>query len=698
MSATEPRKRNRISTSCSSCRKRKTRCDRARPFCGRCIVDRCTVNCTYEDNVAPPENTFNDTMEINLLKHRISELETMVSYQDLVISSFSKLDLSPDDEPTTASSNNSFSKPGSRRVSSDQLSNSSIKSTPIIKQRNFNGFIFFQNNVVYINPTSFLSFNFENPVSVALFEDLLKSPDHNKLDGNDIDGTCGIEADVSNIDYNKEIGKLPEVKTVVKAINYFFDNYKPFVLFLNKELVSQLYYLLEDKGSYCTIKSSKANKTSLIAILLIILRFTYTLCPKILNGFVVNSSYVECATNLLMAYKSFKLLSFNKIQGLLLLRVYTRHCLEDDDFTGGVGVLNSILVNCARQMGISRYNYPPNIVTKEESFIWKNIWRHICYFETAISFDTGRTPLIASHEIPDDSDLMAQISKVLNPYLVKLSLSDSTSVLDLLDVLQEISTISNQRSLLQILQYPGDSIYESAQEFVLRYDLLYKEFCLYFMLYVSDESSERNKYLIGAFERILIILKFTHELTTSRVFFSIEVDQFISPRIWMYMRLVVCSLSTFIKLVLKNQFSIVESFKYFKSPDSSGVMNFIDIDFKSDRNTMVNIVKKLQEVYINGSLISQKYYSVFKACMFIRRLLTYLKVQHKEFMEPLIRGIDDFGWNAGVKFNDVYVGWHKKDDIDNLTTLDMLFASINSDMGDFVKELGDISYGDLSNI
>lgn len=697
MSATEPRKRNRISSSCSSCRKRKTRCDRARPFCGRCIVDKCTSNCVYEDGVVPPENTLNDTMEINLLKHKISELETMISYQDLVISSFSKLDISPKDDHSTVTSDEASSKLFTSKDSHDALPDSSISYNSTIKRRTFNGFVFFQNNVVYLTPTSFLSYNLEEPGSAPLFEELLKSNEQHKLEGKDIGDKCYGEADITNIDYNKEIGRLPDLKTVNVAINYFFENYTPFVLFLNKELISQLYYLLDDRGSYCTINASKANKSSLIAILLIILRFTYILNPKILDGFIINSSYIECASGLLMSFRSFKLLSFNKIQGMLLLRVYFRHCLEDDDYSGSIGVLNSMLVASAQHMGISKYSYPENIVTKDEAVIWRNVWKQICYYDTLFCFDVGSSPVVPSRTVPDDPNLMVQVTKALNTYLHKVNPTEDICISETLSVLNELTKISNQRSLNQIIQYPGDSIYEAALEFTIRLDLIYKEFVLYFMLYTADETSERIKYLSSAFERVMIILKLTYELTTSRIFFNMELDQFISPRIWVCMRFVVSSLATITKLVMEHKFSIIESFKYFKSPDSSGVMAFIDVDFTSDYNTMRKIISKVQEVYVNGSLVSHKYYTAFKGCVFIRKLLVYLSIKYEDFMIPVMSN-GDFGWIGDAKFDVVYDGWHKKVDHDNILALDMLFAGINHDMDDFINELGAIDYGNIAEM
>lgn len=615
-----------------------------------------------------------ELMEKQELQKKIKELEDIIVYQRSVIDSFKSLST-----PQVITSDHS---PTNREI--------------ISTTQRFKGYALFQSNIVYYEPSSSMSFILEDPDLFSMFSWFNSSPA--KFDN------CYNEADLIVPEYTKGLGRLPIIKDIDLLLNYFFDTFFSFILFFNKDsILSQLHQLLEDNGDHSVIKPSKSGQSSLIAILLLMLRLAYfTISPKNANllnldsCIIINESYVECAVGLLMSPQSYKNLKLHKIQGLLLLRVYKMFCHEDDDSSYSTCVVNAALVLSARVLGLHRgiSNYPTQFLNKAEVLLWEKIWNHICYFDIAYSFNKGVLPLTHMSEVENlphtatdcnsrSEYLMALTSKCLRKFMEGEISQRQINICEVHDLLSAINDILLKKSkTIQQLAYDNevsqfDSVDERANEFIFRIDLIYKEFCVYFLLASTKESWKKNISL--AFERCLILFRIIHEKAVQhREIFGGEIDRLIFARLWMGPRMIIMCIVKMIKHFTEGEISILECFKYFNCPDSIGIMDWVNMDFRNEKETLKNLVKNLVQIYIHGFESSLVYYSCFKACMFMKYSLSYLDLLYPEF------GIlEDINCQP-VPFQTVIEGWMKKDDAKNFANIENLFGIQNNELANYL--------------
>lgn len=72
--------RFRVPTSCTVCRHRKMKCDKARPSCSSCKKSKTPVSCVYEDQPWSPTNEIHRLKEQNrLLRDQVRELRKIIN-------------------------------------------------------------------------------------------------------------------------------------------------------------------------------------------------------------------------------------------------------------------------------------------------------------------------------------------------------------------------------------------------------------------------------------------------------------------------------------------------------------------------------------------------------------------------------------------------------------------------------------------
>ncbi|RLV84189.1 hypothetical protein JA9_003517 [Meyerozyma sp. JA9] len=663
-------KRNRIPSTCAHCRVKKLRCDRAKPYCERCILDNCTDECVYDAKEMKENAEISTNRE---LLTRIKHYEDIMAYQKSLLDNLKQLQRTP-----------GFKTPPSEVEP--------VKSGDVYNQR-FDGYAIFESNPTYFEPTSNMGLILEDPALTSL----IAGP-HNRPHE-----SCYNESDSVVPEITAGLGRLPPLRHIFSMLDRVFDFFSPFFHFFDKDsLLSQLLQLLKNNGEYSAIDGSKSNESSLIAILLLLLRLSsITMSPEFKpsndSGFNINESYVECAMGLLMSPQSFKNIKFSKIQGLLLLSVYKMYCPEDDDTSFSMAIINAALVQSARVLGMHQpfEKYPRHLLDESQLAAWKKTWDFICYLDVSYAFDKGVTPVTHVSEIHSQSmaansrkhekitRLMSQCSKSLRAYLNGHISQREVNVAENEQLLKDFSDcLSEQNHSFRQLTTNNNSltvaeISDKAREFAFRLDLVHKEFRVCFLLGSVNHASIKTTSL--AFERSLILLRILHEkVVESRTFFTPEIDKLLYPRLWLGPRMAVIYLLRVIKRVMDGEHSILEYFRYFNSPDSTGLMDWIDIDFKSEQASLKKILTKLSEIYDGGFESSTVYYSCFKASMFMKYTLDYVEQKYPQSLIVERRS------RPSAPFETILEGWMKKDEKKNVTGVESSLKSLNNELADFL--------------
>lgn len=523
-----------------------------------------------------------------------------------------------------------------------------------------------------------------------------------------------------------EIGKLPALKHVELLIEHFFNTCYPLVLFIDKEsMVPKLYLLIQDKGDYCIISHSKRKQRVEIAILLIILRFGFISLPSKgrVSNLKISTYYIECASRLLISLVTLKIVTFTTVQGFLLLLVYRMHCPEDDDSLHDVAMLQSMIIQSAREIGLDRNpkSYPSQFLDSKTMYFWRNAWIHICYFNTSRTFEQGQCPSTNISASDTSFILLNNLKFQQSPgvfrnleYMESVSQSVGDVMLNLVD-----KRIVDERSICQLLKYLNSilendtrtfrqlrtqdkyilvegGLSERVREFILRLDLSFKSYSLYYFLYLnlSDDNEfqtkEKNQYLALAIEKALILLKVNHEFSKDpSAMFGTEYENIIASRIWRNLKMVLSCVISLIVRIHEGKCSLSDAFGYFDSPDSSGLIRWAGIRYDDEKQTMLNIAHVLEELYTNGMSSCTKFYSCFKSCLFIWYGVHYLQVKFPEIFAPVAA----HNWSLENYFADLCpldeVGefWDDQHGLNSAPDVDLFFSKLGIDFDDLSKNM-----------
>lgn len=636
--------RNRTPVSCLPCRTKRCRCDRSTP-CTRCVSDGNSGECHYvsRQNQSPDPQS------------------TSIDYNDI--------------EPSSDSS-------GSK----------------------FDGYVVLDSNLMYLGPTSHVSNSLEVLETKSILGGVIneRTVDSNVPSYNDAD-KIPISTSFNAMAY---LGELPTVKEITLLLNRFFDVVFPLAPIFDKSItLNQLVSLLQDKETHSTIDPTKLLGSALISILLIMLRFSYITIPSeemtsfLSPTMIIHETYIDVASRLLMSLKSYKNVTITRVQALLLLRIYRGYCPEDDENSYSTSILNSVLVQSARILGLNQHpsRYPENLLASSEQNIWLVTWIHINYIDSNYSFDKGLPPLIllsemTSFDIPMNKFLeltttlriMHNTSISVSNFLLSFSGNRDIDKSKLLSITQKIGRILNSemRTFHQILSHRKFSYFEclNLKEFVLRLDLLYKEYVLVFLTHLRNDVDSK-KYLSMAFERSLVIIHLCLKHLDNKTF-SDQLNPLIIPKLWTIMKMTIPGLIAIFTKVLKGTFSINEAIKYFNCSDCPQDFPWIDLNNTNQLETLTVLMKNLVKLYGGSSETCFKNYSSFETCVFLSRMFHHLKKIYPELFSigDIDLSNDNFGWKNMFSFEEVNEYWKKRFDLDTTLNAEFLFSGLNIDI------------------
>lgn len=739
-------KRTRVPTSCLLCRKRKIKCDRKRPHCSGCLTNNTSHLCKYE--IKPWSKEYFDTsnkepwqQEVDDLRLKIKSLEKNIEQQQLELDTRSETSLRSSVTSTNSSQND-------YRKSLDEGD-----TTILDLAERFDCLVVKDLRLRYFCPTSSVALIRNDIYASAIYSKYFKEQNKNFKEISAKHGDLGIKkydtdgekGDCSSYrpSFAGNFPELPSFEIINLLLRRFFDFCYPLFPFIDeKSFMADIEVILTKENNKINLN---IRQESTFALFLIMLRYSYITLPFKKNSNRLSEtkfdlvqqlalsetniplSYVEYAKHLIISPSSLGKMTLSTIQAGLFLRVYKKQCPEDDDIATDNDILLGILIQMARLHGFHRnaVESDKGLVNANDIQLWKKIWTQLLYLDAMQSFANG-TPLLVSDDefnnqrsfITYNDSFNLQIEDTLITRQFALSHMATTltrkfllitsqmyrsfkrSALDELVVEMNELIYNKMRTFDQLCNSDGsfidENITDRAQEFMLRMELFSKSYTLYYILFLTaDEEREpdlRKSYLMFALEKGLIISKLAFEFaenTSSK--FGSELETFIAPYIWTPFFKILPTLYSILLRVLTGEFSLIEFSKCFKSPDSSGLIAWAQLNYESEKKCVKNLSAIYEQLNSKCLYLTFKFFHCYRVCFTFKIIFNYLQ----EFYPQLLTDNDDMKGNTeDIQTKEIGVGSMHGDDFlnnkldpDHIFDFDYFFTNMQYNLDPFLNDL-----------
>lgn len=698
--------RARIPISCYMCRKRKTKCDKNKPFCSSCITFGNTDLCTYEKHPwLSMDHDLETQKELDELRDKVRTLEEIVEMQQqqLNVTSLSSSD---------------------NTLVNDQTEKDDIT---LELSKAFDGLTVKNSVLLYFGPTSHTSLYMNDTYAKAMFDEYTKSQIQGYREQYEIPFPGKPCSDSTKPpDASKVVSDLPPLKIVMFLLERFFEICYPFAPFINKfSFMEEVRMALVQSGNHTVLTLEGRLLQSTIALVLIMMRFAYLTLPikqyysNSLHGSIhqmmkemiellteIRSSYISRANILVFAAGCFNKVTLRAIQAALLLRTYRLFCPESNES----GTESSILVGCLIQMarfhGIHNdpNSYEISIVDAETKHLWSKIWAQLVFLDASQTFNLGSQLIIHEEdnfpflEMPSLSvveeqplilrnfALKAQVSQIIRKLIKSTGKGESTKRSTLIELANEIKLLLCNKIRMFDQLYHTEEVIDNnacdrALEFCLRLDLTYKLFIINFLLYSSAddflESHLKENYFSAVIEYGLIILRIGLAFCdTPCLFFGPQLEKLIAQSIFLALyRTMVCT-SSIVLRSMDGTISLNKAVKNFRSPDSSGLVTWLAIDFDNEQVGLRSLVKKLQYLYHYSKELASTYFTGYGVSGGMKYVLDYFRAHFPILMDDNDQPV------LPDQFNDVLFNLEEMWKNESVINFDNVFASLDSGISD----------------
>lgn len=241
-----------------------------------------------------------------------------------------------------------------------------------------------------------------------------------------------------------------------------------------------------------------------------------------------------------------------------------------------------------------------------------------------------------------------------------------------------------------------ENITDRAQEFMLRMELFSKSYTLNYILFLTaneeKEAELRKSYLILALEKGLIISKLAFEFaenTSSK--FGSELETIVAPYIWTPLYKILPTMYSILLRVLTGEFSLIEFSRYFKSPDSSGLLAWTQLDYESEKKCVKNLAAIYERLNSNCLHLGFKFFHCYRVCFTFKIIFDYLQ----EFYPQLLIASDDVKGNtADIQTKETGISsiyqddfWNSKQEPDHMLDFDYFFTNMQYNLDPFLNDL-----------
>lgn len=489
--------RNRVPISCEHCRKRKQKCDRKKP-CGNCVKNGLASSCRYaavQKGSSPNTPKVNLNNELIKLKLHINKLERIIQMHNIDLSEYK--DVIPE------------------LLDDDAISESEDPMVSLSEK--FDSMMIKENKVMHSGTTSLITLVLRDKQLASIFKDVHEShkiiyekykaamkqkvSDFNfNFDEEHVKwltcapdaASCGESADdPSSVKINdnalqlqtkllletiQDVNKiLPPLYVVEGLIDHFFDYVYPLMPLIDEGLFREdLECVLISHGDgKCSVSIAHIQNTSVISMLLLILRFAYLAVnannvmenSPVLNrmnqeGYSIDTNYPVFAKRLLMLLPCedaiFKKITLRNIQVLTYLRLYQAYSPEMHEESKENCLTLTMIIQMCRSIGSNRdlSKFPQIFDDPREITIWSRLFFKLLSLDVYNAFEYGCPLIISDNEydvkLPKLDDTKMEILKK-----VKKGIPVSKSEQEIRKIVTEFSInrdIALEYELIQLIR------------------------------------------------------------------------------------------------------------------------------------------------------------------------------------------------------------------------------------------------------
>ncbi|CUM53035.1 unnamed protein product [Debaryomyces fabryi] len=732
-------KRTRIPTSCLLCRKRKIKCDRKRPHCSGCLANNTSQLCKYE--IKPWSKEYFDAnnkepwqQEIEELRLKVKSLEKTLEQQQLELEIRSETSLP---SSVTSSNQNDYKK-----------AQNEGDMTILDLAEKFDFLVVKDLRLRYFGPTSSVALIRNDKYAASIYSKYFKEQNKKFKEITTKHGGVGTQkydngAESGECSYRPSFAgnfpELPSLEIINLLLHRFFEFCYPLFPFIDEmDFMADVRVILTEENKI----NLSLHQESTFAILLIMLRYSYLtlsfqkdliqlpearfdLAQKIAISEVnIPPSYVEYAKHLIISPNSLGKMTLRTIQAALFLRVYKKQCPEDDDIGTDNEILLGILIQMARFHGFHRgtVELDKELVSSSDIQLWKKIWTQLLYLDAMQSFANG-TPLLVSDDEFNSQGSYDSFNFQIQDILItrQLTLTHTAAKLtrsivritsqmhrsfkrsDLDELIVEINDLlfNKMRTFDQLCNSDShlidENVTDRAHEFMLRIDMYFKSYALYYILFLTaDEETEeeiRKTYLMFALEKCIIISKLAFEFaenTSSK--FGSELETFIAPYIWTPLFKLLPTLYSILLRVLTNEFSLIEFSKHFKSPDSSGLIAWCQLNYESDEKSVMNLAAIYEQLNSKCLHLTVKFFHCYRVCFTFKIIFDYLQEFYPQLLTTRSKDRNINTSETEVKaigMNSFPIDdfWNNKLDPEQILDFDYFIANMQYNLDPFLNDL-----------
>lgn len=687
--------RYRVPTVCTVCRRRKMKCDKAKPHCTSCVKNNTTNLCVYEEQPWAT-NTEQQKLkdQIFQLQQQNNELKKLLSFNAKNSHNYSLGSDSSSTSESPFSSNFNFILP-------DQPVNDPVMELT----EDFDLLLLKENKMAHYGSTSYMAVVSKDPI---LRDIMSKYLDQQKLGINfdkyflydqrkqliynetchivgraDFDDTSVFESDLkkNHLDLIESINKiLPPVNIIKALIDHFFNETYVFIPFIDEASFRK-----NVEGIITTTASGQAklkiNNYSLlvsVAVLLCVLRFSFISLPvqkpeqvtneslkRILkSGVQISPTFVEYAKACMGNASILRKPTLKHIAALLILRLYRFYAPEDGDESTDSTIFLALIVQMAKMHGLHRDPSRFSMVTSHATInIWRKIWSQLMFMDAVQALQFG-CPLLIDDEYdtlvaspghtdtPLEKSCIESLKKQHEVTLVLRDLVKSCSKIRVHPKRSEIEMkiknaeflLMKYRSMEELTNF--DDLNESfiAKSSKVR-DLLHKvvlygvHYICYYLLLLTCESNEINlmqRFANAASESALILFRLSHGYAKdpSRFNRTLNFESFLSATIFDSSKRVMQVITSLCVRDVSNMFNFAITLQNFTMEDSKGLKDWLTPP-STDLTAGEVLLIRTEEFTQFCARLANKYYVCWRLTFIQKMFNDYLDYNFPQRLDEL---------------------------------------------------------------
>ena len=205
--------------------------------------------------------------------------------------------------------------------------------------------------------------------------------------------------------------------------------------------------------------------------------------------------------------------------------------------------------------------------------------------------------------------------------------------------------------------------------------MTYKLYIIYFLLYSSsDDLASKENYFSVAVESGLIILRIGIAFCdTPHLFFGAQLEKVIAQNIFLAVYRTVVSLTSIVPRIIDGTFSLNNAVKKFTSPDSAGLVTWLNVDFDNEQAGLHSLLTKFQSLYFSTTNLASTYFLCYRVSWGMKYVLDYVAENYPSVIEDKMREEQIL---FSDEFSDIYSTLGEMWNSESVINFDYIFASL----------------------